>query len=130
MLMSNGQRRVPQENALARLLMSAQSPGMSSGAGMIQSGNINTGNRPQVPNADGGFSTVRSMSANFGDGEVLLPTVMDDGRGIVSEDEAIEHYLKTGRHLGVFDAPENADAFARRLHDDQARVYAPFRFSR
>ena len=91
--------------------------------GQIAAGNIDLNNRPRVPNPDGSISTVRSMSANFDGREVLLPTISDDGRTL-SEQEAIEQYKRTGRHLGIFDTPQNATAYAERLHRDQEQQYA------
>ncbi|MDO9381830.1 MAG: hypothetical protein Q7T86_03110 [Hyphomicrobiaceae bacterium] len=90
--------------------------------GLLQPGNINLHNRPKVKNADGSISTVRSMSANIDGREVLLPTVSDDGR-VMSDDEAIRQYERTGRHLGMFDSPAAATAYAQRLHGDQEREY-------
>lgn len=90
--------------------------------GLMTPTNVDLMNRPVVRNPDGSISTVRSMSANFGQGEVLMPTVSDDGR-ILSEDEAIDQYRRTGSHLGVFDTPENATSYAKKLSQDQARIY-------
>lgn len=90
--------------------------------GIIEPGNIDVFNRPQVKNADGSVSTVRSMSFRTDKGEVLVPTVSEDGR-IMSNDEAIEQYFRTGRHLGIFSTPEEATRYSLSLHDQQDRYY-------
>lgn len=89
---------------------------------MVIPGNIDLTKRPVVKNADGSISTVRSMSVNIDHEEVLIPTVRDDGH-IMSEDDAIKHYMKTGQHLGKFKSPEAASRYAESLHDAQAEYY-------
>lgn len=92
--------------------------------GLLEKGNIDIHNRPVVKNADGSISTVRSMSTNIDGREVLIPTVSDDGR-IMSDDEAIDNFMRTGKHLGMFDNPEDATAYAESLHNQQADEYLP-----
>lgn len=92
--------------------------------GLLEKGNIDIHNRPVVKNPDGSISTVRSMSTNIDGREVLIPTVSDDGR-IMSDDEAIDSFMRTGKHLGMFDNPDDATAYAESLHNQQADEYLP-----
>jgi len=92
--------------------------------GQLQAGNIDLNNRPMVRNPDGSISTVRSISANFDGQEVLIPTVSDDGR-VLSDDDAIAQYQRTGRNLGIFDTPDNATTYAQTLHRDQEQQNVP-----
>jgi soluble lytic murein transglycosylase-like protein len=87
--------------------------------GMIQPGNIDVSNLPAVPNPDGTVSTVRSISIEQ-DGETyLIPTVIN-GK-VVSNDEAIASFKKTGKNLGVFADEKSADTYAEQLHNSEAR---------
>ncbi len=94
--------------------------------GMIEPGNIDLSTRPVVSNADGSISTVRSISVEMDGKEYLIPTVSEDGK-VLSEDDAVNQFKQTGKHLGVFNSPEDATAYARQLHEDQENFYAPQR---
>lgn len=84
-------------------------------------GNIDIHNRPVVKNRDGTISTVRTISIGTPQGEVLIPTVV--GGKVVSEEQAIREYERTGQHLGIFRTPAEATAYAESLHQQQEREY-------
>lgn len=87
-------------------------------------GNIDLTNRPRVKNPDGSVSTVRSMSINEDGREILIPTVV--GGRVVSDDEAIDEYHRSGQHLGIFGTEADATAYAQTLHaSEAAKLEAP-----
>lgn len=63
-------------------------------------GNIDLNNRPVVTNPDGSRSTVNSTTVGFDDYFAVIPTVINGALGSV--DDAIEHYLNSNEHLGIF----------------------------
>ena len=85
-------------------------------------GNIDLNNRPVVQNPDGTVSTVKSKSFNIDGKEVLLPTISQDGR-VMSDNEAIGNYLKTGQNLGIFNTIADANTAAQQIHNQQAQLY-------
>ncbi len=87
--------------------------------GMKEAGNIDLSTRPKVQNEDGSFSTVRSMSTNIDGQEVLLPTISDDGKHLTDE-EAVQQDMDTGRNLGKFNTPDDATNYAEALHNEQS----------
>lgn len=90
--------------------------------GLLYPGNIDLFSRPVVRNPDGSVSTVRSASFNVDGKEVLVPLVSDDGR-IMEPQEAYKAFLQSGKHLGVFDTPDNATEYAKKLHLLQEQMY-------
>jgi hypothetical protein len=99
--------------------------------GMVEEGNLPIWNRPTVQNEDGTHSSEYSTSFEQDGKEVLVPTVVDgkfltpDGKkpaeGSAEEkamfEAARQHYLSTGENLGKFDNPDDADAYANKLHN-------------
>jgi len=84
-------------------------------------GNIDTSKRKVLNNLDGSISTESSISIGTDQGEVLIPTVVDGVR--LPTEAAINHYYKTGRHLGIFKTTGEANTFAEQLHLRQQERY-------
>lgn len=90
---------------------------------ILEPGNIDLRNRPYVWHDDGSASTVRSMGVNLGDvggPETLIPTVSDDG-SLLTPEEAIDEYIRTGKHLGQYSTVEASNEAGRLIHEDQER---------
>ncbi len=90
--------------------------------GEVEKGNIDLQHRPTTYFNDGTYGTVRSMSFNDGQNEVVIPTLQDNGQPM-SEQEAIEYYFNTGQHLGKFNSVDAAENFAQKLHEAQSDLY-------
>ena len=94
---------------------------MVANAEPIVPGNIDLDNRPVLVWEDGSFSTELSISVEFDGLEVLIPTIVN-GK-LVSVEEAIEHFLETGEHLGMFSSIEECESYATELHLRQQEYY-------
>lgn len=81
-------------------------------------GNLPLTIQNRAQNADGSISTVRTISIGTDQGEVLIPTVVDNK--VVSNEEAIKHYKETGENFGTFKTVEDADKYAEWLHNQHA----------
>lgn len=90
--------------------------------GMVETGNINLTDRPNIDNGDGTHSSTYSMSSEIDGKEVLYPGV-GDGKTYparkLTQDEALDQYQKTKKSFGTFTSPEMATAYANRMHLDQ-----------
>ena len=95
------------------------SPEYETPEGLIEAGSIDVDERPRIENPDGSVSTVISKSFNIDGKEVLIPTIDHEGK-VMSDDEAIKLYKKTGEHLGKFESAEDADRYAIALSEHQA----------
>ena len=87
-------------------------------------GNIDLTNRPTIHNPDGTISTVWSKTVGPDkDGKwVLIPGVRHGLDRKMTTQEAWEHHLHTGEHLGRFDSKEEANTYAEKLHKDQESI--------
>jgi hypothetical protein len=83
--------------------------------GMVEPGNINLTGRPILHNADGTISSERSFSIGTDKGETLLPLIVNGKQ--LTQQQAIDHYRQTGEHMGIFDTPDHADAYANQVHN-------------
>ena len=94
--------------------------------GFRYTGNINLYNRPQVKNADGSISTVRTISVGVNiDGkqkQMLIPTVSNEGK-IMSTEEAYKYWSKRKQHLGIYNTKQEADEAAQLIHEQQQSYY-------
>lgn len=118
-------KKVSTKSGKTRYIYSDSNDGTA--LGRYGRGNIDLYDRPIYRNDDGSISTVESFSTNIDGKEVLLPTIERDAKGKavrVSEDQAIDKYLKTGKHLGKFDSPEEATSYAIKLHEEQDKYYS------
>lgn len=97
--------------------------GVGKPKGMLDLGNIDLNSRKVLKNPDGSISTEQSISIEMDGKEVLIPTVIDGRK--VSDPEAIDHFKKTGEHLGIFESPDAATAYADVLHQRQSDFYGP-----
>jgi hypothetical protein len=98
-------------------------PSATTSPGLLSPGNIDLNNRPVVKNKDGTISTVRSMSFEENGKEILVPTVSDSGT-IMSDQQAIDQYHQSGKHLGIFGSVQAADSAAQAIHNQQDKRYS------
>lgn len=83
--------------------------------GLREIGNTDLDHRPILRNPDGSVSTMSTASFGTDKGETLIPTVVNGKR--LSNDQAMAEYQRTGKHMGIFDTPEDADRYSQSMHD-------------
>lgn len=88
----------------------------------IETPTLDLSKQPSVP-YKGGTATIRSIGITTGRGEVLIPTVNRVTRKVMSDEEAIRRFERTGEHLGVYGSRAAADLAASVLHlSEQNRI--------
>jgi hypothetical protein len=78
--------------------------------------------RPEGPPWYGDVSTATTMGIGIDDSgrEIIIPTVVD---GVdLGEEGARTRFEETGKHFGMFDTRENAQAYTKQLHDRMNRI--------
>jgi hypothetical protein len=106
---------IPYDEAVSHHSAKQQQP-----AGLIEEGNIDLTDRPKVKNKDGSISTIRSITVESDGNHYVIPTVAETGV-VLKDEEAIELWRQTGKHLGVFKTSKDANKFAEKLHESEAR---------
>ena len=84
-------------------------------------GNIDLRIKKPIKNKDGSISTVRTIGIEADGMYINIPTVIN-GK-VVSNKEAVDHYRKTGKHLGKYKTRKERDAAARQLSINQGKRY-------
>jgi hypothetical protein len=109
----------PSPGNLTREALQAKGRELLAKRAPIEPATLDPGSQPAVQNPDGSISTVRTIGANVDGKEVNLPTVSPEGK-ILTNDQAVQQYRDTGKHLGVYDNPITAEAAAKALHNQEA----------
>ncbi|MBO9685670.1 MAG: hypothetical protein J7598_03575 [Mitsuaria chitosanitabida] len=76
--------------------------------GVIEPGNIDLNKQPMTP----------SLGVRIDGQQVLVPAMSDEG-AVLSEQDAIAQYRRTGKHLGKFASPQASEAYLRQLRQQQ-----------
>ena len=112
--------------------------------GLVVQGNTDLSQLPVIHNPNGSYSTVHSMgfqdenpkSPYYGK-QVLARGIVN---GVTIDDERAardkaydeqqaqavrDEYYRTGKHLGIFDTPENSNLYGQQLHEDWEKGFIP-----
>jgi len=91
-------------------------------SGLVQPGNLDLNQRPVAAMNDGSYGTVYSTSFGGDQGETLVPQIAPNGV-ILTPQQALGRFQRTGENLGTFTDPAAADAYGQTLHEQQAQQY-------
>ena len=106
-----------QKDTTQEKMVDAEVVSVDDHSGQIEKGNIDLPTRPRVKNN----RKISTVAVELKDGTyVLLPAVSDDGKMLSTNGAKLLHE-KTGKHLGVFKTKKQADEFAVKLHESEAR---------
>ena len=81
--------------------------------------------QPIIKNNDGTVSTVRSIGVGTNSGVVVLPTVDRKLNKIVNPQTAINNYIKSGEHLGIYPNEKIANLAAQAISRNEANRIVP-----
>jgi hypothetical protein len=121
--------RIPLESELAvpaieeKMREHAPPEGFVPEESFLEKGNIDVSKRPPVSVGDGQVATVHSMGIEEDGVYTVIPQVV--GGKLVSADEAVAHYHKSGEHLGKFADQASADSYAQALHKSEEERIGP-----
>lgn len=92
---------------------------------LFERGNIDPTTSPTVIK-DGKIEVGKSITFENGGIYYVIPTILRDSNGNgyrATPEEAVNEFLKTGKHLGAFTTQVNADGYANAYHKEQEKFY-------
>ena len=93
--------------------------------GILEPGNIDLAGRTRFDAGNGKQKTILGTSYNIDGVETLIPTVHPETGEDMEEEEAINLFRKTGKHLGMYASPTDATAASRSMSENQTPVENP-----
>ena len=78
-------------------------------------------NRPIIFNKDGSYSTEKNIVKEIDGVSYILPTIINGEEK--TEDEAVQHFLKTGEHFGGYESDAKALKAEKEMHNKTEAAY-------
>ena len=85
----------------------------------LEPANFDPTTRTRFPNEDGSERSLVSRSFEIDGKETLIPTVHPETGEVMSDEDAIKYYHKTGQHLGQYPTREEATAAGQQYSENQ-----------